>query len=130
MNEHSCECIEAFHLYKTAKEIYESMWPNYCRKCGGGGVFGWNENQAPLGSGYYWPEYFEEPCEECTEKSICARCGESGLTPEEGEGPCKFCGWNYNDSCPGEPECFCWMIKEEKNETALVSNHQTNFDNG
>jgi hypothetical protein len=80
---------------------YQAQWPRLCQPCKGWGVHTWKENQSPLGSGLYWPEAMSDPCAHCTEKGLCARCGEPGLTSEDrgdattGEGPCKFCGWNY-----------------------------------
>lgn len=44
-----------------------------------------------------------EPCDNCAAIGKCGRCGLAGLTSEErgddttGDGPCTFCGWNYDD---------------------------------
>lgn len=69
---HSAFCIartEAAHLW-------DKMWPNACKTCHGAGIVGWSENQAPFGSGYYWPESFSESCNHCEDKGLCPRCGQ------------------------------------------------------
>jgi hypothetical protein len=82
-------------------EAYESQWPNYCRRCGGWGGSTFDQGH-PYGATTAYETLFE-PCEFCTEDLICARCGEPGLG-EDADGPCKFCGWNYDDGIipPGD----------------------------
>lgn len=49
--------------------------PKRCKRCNMSGMITWRENQAPFGSGMYWPETLSEPCE-CVESNLqCPRCG-------------------------------------------------------
>ena len=107
--DHSKECLE-----RTAKVMiliaeWTAKWPDYCTKCDGRGEFVYSFDPSPAGVSLS-PGTLEdvEPCGQCTEQGICARCGEAGLNPETGEGPCSHCGWNYDDCLPHMPECFCW----------------------
>lgn len=114
--EHTQACIDATARYEVAIAEYERLWPNYCHICHGEGQFTSQYDPSPpgisLGSGYM-VDY--EPCEWCTEIGKCPRCGKFGLNPEDGEGPCSHCGWNYNDlGAPYEPECFCWEVEERE----------------
>ena len=52
------------------------------------------------GSAYEPPD--DEPCE-ALEIGVCHRCGKPGLDAETGEGPCKYCGWDYDDGLPEPP---------------------------
>jgi hypothetical protein len=79
---------------KTAQTAYDQAWPKHCKTCHGAGGHSWNECH----DRGYPGEPMSEPCADCTEKDICARCGEQTLT--EGEGPCSACGWNYDSERP------------------------------
>ncbi len=72
---------------------FSKLWPDHCKKCGGWGLHSYTEMHGfNHGSG----EDFADPCE-CVESGKCARCGKPGLVEDDGEGPCSFCGWNYDD---------------------------------
>lgn len=103
--DHTLECQAKEAEARRATIAWCERWPNHCPTCTGAGVVGWYENQAPLGSGQVWNEHLEEPCPACTAEGKCARCGKMGLDPETSEGPCRACGWNYDDACPPPWEC-------------------------
>jgi hypothetical protein len=72
---------------------FQSKWPNYCRACGGWG--GATDYQSvPWGSTTASTPIFEV-CDALPETQ-CHRCGQHGLG-EGGDGPCKVCGWDYDD---------------------------------
>ncbi len=105
------ECKAAFQKYREATTAYNEQWPDACEKCKGAGKFGYSYDPSPAGVALSPGRmYEEEPCPNCAEKGICARCGKGGL-PEEG--PCKHCGFNYDSAAPEPPECLCW-VEEEK----------------
>ena len=84
---------------RIAKEsaAWQQAWPNHCKACGGWG--GANINQShPYGSGTATETLFD-PCGAIENPATCHRCGQDGLS-EDGEGPCKYCGWNYDDGDP------------------------------
>ena len=84
-------------------KTYAEKWPNHCRSCNGWGVTTFSQS-VPYGSTSASFDT-QDPCDACTMHGKCARCGERGLACEEngddeiitGEGPCKLCGWNYDD---------------------------------
>lgn len=101
---HTPECIERARLDQERIAEWKATWPDHCRRCGAEGTH------------YYSGDLYEppstEPCEHCTEKGLCARCGKPGLTNEDegrgedtGSGPCTFCGWNYDDRPVYQWEC-------------------------
>ncbi len=117
MIEHHEECIASDAKRKAAFDAWHKRWPNACDDCGGAGG---------SSHGGSWDEPpSEEPCSTCTEKGICARCGEPGLTSEDrgdtstGDGPCKACGWNYDDSEPARREEPCACEEEYMQEEGL-----------
>ena len=93
----------------TAPDMWAQRWPDHCHACRGWGGSTFYQSH-PYGMGSASERMFE-PCDDCSMLGKCARCGELGLTNEDrgdestGEGPCKFCGWNYEDGQP-EPEEF------------------------
>jgi hypothetical protein len=95
--------------YQPAVE-WRQRWPNHCAKCHGAGEFSWSES-VPYGSTTASMP-MADPCDECTYIGKCARCGEFGLRGSEDdgfEGPCKACGWNFDDCEPEPdaiPDCF------------------------
>ena len=119
VDEHSEDCTVRQILHTKAINDWLDQWPDYCEECKGWGEF--QESQSyPYGSTsatHYW----SEPCE-CTENGICARCGEEGLTNEAngdestGDGPCKFCGWDYDDGLAPEYDypCECEVQEMQK----------------
>lgn len=117
--EHNQKCLEFQKQCADRNSAYKEKWPNFCKTCGGAGEFHFTENGAPLGEGY-WPMPMADPCEACTNQGICPRCGKEGLTNEEkgdtstGDGPCKFCSWDYKDGgMPEEFDGFCSCYQDE-----------------
>ncbi len=100
---------EAYEKYQKALAEWQAKWPNACKKCGGWGGHTYKYDPSPAGvslSPGCMTDF--DPCEApgCISEGNCARCGKPALSTipgvcEEGEGPCKECGWNYND---GEPQ--------------------------
>jgi hypothetical protein len=90
---------EAQYLEEYYSEVekhnddFRKKWPNHCTKCGGWGMHEFVEMH---GFNHGCGEHMADPCE-CTEEGKCARCGKENALGEECEGPCKFCGWNYDD---------------------------------
>lgn len=108
--EHSVECLERMARAVKLRTAWLSEWPDYCRHCHGQGAHYYTFDPSPTGVSLSAGTMEDaEPCDQCTEQGICARCGKAGLDPETGEGPCSHCGWNYDDGVPEMPECFCWM---------------------
>ena len=73
------------------------LWPRYCHTCGGWGTSAYQVNQAPLGSGWHWPEELIDPCPDCAEQGHCGRCGGALPDIKDGEVPCPHCGWQFDD---------------------------------
>lgn len=104
---HTPECIAADAARSATFKAWVDRWPDACDNCGGHGAFHFHGDR-------YTPPY-SDPCDTCTDKGLCARCGKPGLTSEErgdsstGDGPCKECGWNYDDALPAmrEDPCAC-----------------------
>ena len=68
---------------------YEKIYPNYCKKCEGWGMF---KRLSP--DIYFWD------CEECITKGVCPRCGEKALDTMDS---CTKCGWHRNEGNRGLP---------------------------
>lgn len=111
--------MECTNTCKANRARYEQLlaehvtkWPDYCRCCDGWGQFTYSYDPSPKGvslsSG--WLED-AEPCPDCVEKGVCARCGKDGLGLES-EGPCLYCNWDYDNGLPTEPECWCWAVAD------------------
>ena len=82
---------------KEAAQLWQEKWPWYCRVCRGYGMVGWPESRdRPAAC---------DPCDGCTEGGHCARCGAANSLSSDGEGPCRACGWNYNDALPEIDPC-------------------------
>ena len=121
---HTEECRKRM-LYELGRyKDWRWRWPLYCQSCDATGLVCWSENQSPLGSGMYWPEEFEEPCEQCILKGKCPRCrhqhDKDWGYDECGEiyKACELCGWEWNkgedDILPlCEDECTCWQEEWE-----------------
>lgn len=106
---HTPECQKRQDEISKQIAAWKAAYPNHCQKCLGSGGETYYQS-VPYGMGStQMPIY--EPCD-CTTEGKCARCGELGLTSEErgdestGDGPCKFCQWNYDDCLPTH-ECVC-----------------------
>ena len=78
-----------------AQSQWRGQWPAHCRSCGGWGGSHFTQGHGDGGPG----EPMFEPCSAIADPLTCHRCGEPGLA-EDGEGPCKHCGWNYDDGVP------------------------------
>jgi hypothetical protein len=92
----------AVKVSKRARE-WAQKWPNHCPSCEGRGWHKYSQS-VPYGMGSASFDVID-PCEHCTasqEKGPqkCARCGALALD-DDGAGPCKECGWNYDDCVPG-----------------------------
>ncbi len=99
---------EAYEVYKKALAEWQAKWPAACEECGGWGGESYSYDPSPAGvslapgsmTGF-------EPCGAagCVFDGNCARCMRPTLSEipgvfDEGEGPCKHCGWNYDDGAP------------------------------
>lgn len=104
--QHSEACVEETQAFDRKLKEWDAKWPNACKHCGGAGAWhSYGGREEPPDGG---------PCSECTEKGLCARCGQPGLTDEDrgdkstGDGPCKLCGWDYDDVRPElDGPCAC-----------------------
>lgn len=79
-------------------KAWAARWPAHCKACGGwgGAAFWQSHGEGPS-------EQMFDPCDAPANLATCHRCGEPGLNPDDGGGPCSACGWNYDDGVP-EPE--------------------------
>lgn len=81
-----------------ARAEWAAKWPNHCTKCEGWGGFSYTQKHDE-GPG----EPMFDLCG-ALEATQCHRCGQHGLTSDDpaevGLGPCKFCGWNFDDGMP------------------------------
>ena len=110
---HTDHCIKVQEDYKREKELFERVFPNYCRNCRGWGGFGYYYDPSPagvsLGSGsmYDW-----EPCGHCIENALCPLCGKD-IVEGEMHWFCPSCGWIEGESegLRDEPECYCWELE-------------------
>lgn len=107
--EHDAQCVRCADERGSLIAAYAETWPRHCQRCKGRGAFGHTDMQTGF------PDV--ELCPVCAETGTCARCGEQGLTSEDrgddstGDGPCKACGWNYDDAAPPPWECECWNVE-------------------
>lgn len=83
---------------QTMKEaaVWAARWPRHCHKCRGWGGFAFIETHGLPSGG----EVLIDSCD-AGETQRCHRCGAHGLDAD-GNGPCRECGWDYDD---GMPEC-------------------------
>lgn len=83
---------------RRRSEEWRSLWPHHCKTCHGwGGAISYQSQ--PYGAGPAQESIFD-PCDAPPRIETCHRCGQDGLS-SDGDGPCSFCGWNYDD---GDPE--------------------------
>jgi len=97
-NEEIAADKEAYEKTMQAAATWRARWPNHCKACGGWGGTTFNQTH-PYGS-TTTQEQIHDPCEATASVETCHRCGHDGLDAD-GNGPCKHCGWNYDD---GEPQ--------------------------
>jgi hypothetical protein len=111
-NAHSLTCTKQ----AAARATYQQRWPHHCRRCQGYGQFidRYDPSAAgvSLSSGYMLGA---EPCDACTEHNLCPRCMLLGLQlPSEengyeyGKGPCRICGWDYEQGGIPDDSCICY----------------------
>lgn len=106
---HTQACDEAFAKAHDLRKEFEEKHPNFCRICGGQGVFYESYDPSPagvsLGSGSMTDVYL---CEECVEQNKCPLCGQETLN-EDGT-KCSSCEYELDKSptLPVLPECYCW----------------------
>ena len=99
---------EAYERHKAELSAWQSKWPEACEECGGWGGQSYSYDPSPAGVSLAPGSMYEfDPCEApgCVSEGFCARCGKPTLSEipgvfEEGQGPCKNCGWNYDDGAP------------------------------
>jgi len=104
---HTLWCRYCRWRERRAIRAYRRRWPKFCRDCGGWG--GWS-----IAGGYDSPPDYDA-CDVFEDERTCHRCGHPGLTEDDAEGPCAFCGWNYDDGCPEvEPYCGCDFRLDER----------------
>ncbi len=102
MTKHSKECLAVNMGIKRIHDEWVASWPKYCQTCVGTGELVYPGDCVPYGSTTARLPDNVEPCPDCTEKGICARCGGMLADAENGNGPCLVCGWNHDDECPIE----------------------------
>jgi hypothetical protein len=112
-NRHTPECAALAAEQQAGHAAWLARWPNHCKTCHGkGGHISWADEDS----------HDFEPCEDCALIGRCSRCGQPGLTSEDhgddstGEGPCKLCGWDYDDQ---EPEIFGCVCPREGDADAF-----------
>lgn len=88
---HTPGCVEAKRVWKERDREWMARWPNFCHFCGGFGSFIGYEDAFP--------------CEGCSEKNLCARCG--ATLPNDGEWPFAVCGFDGDPQRPDEPAYNC-----------------------
>jgi hypothetical protein len=98
-NLHTKACLDSFGHRYVEYTVWLLRWPHYCPRCDGWGQTGTSGGWEEPPRAY--------PCD-CTLTGRCPRCGCAGLTPEDGDGPCVLCGWNYDDGLPILEPCDCW----------------------
>jgi hypothetical protein len=100
---HTLACLQA----RMRDEAYEALWPHSCQACQGWGAPSSAGDPSPPGLSLRVGSLLNaNPGPACSEKGICPRCGQPGLTCKAQE-PCTFCGWTKQDG--GRPgwECSC-----------------------
>ena len=114
---HSLKCTRDTQDGLDKLNAWNEQWPNACIKCDGWGIYTCR-NTMDYGSTTATLES-NKPCEGCTEKGACPRCGEMILATAEQfeqffdhEEVCPLCGWSWGRS-PGDikpevpAECYC-----------------------
>jgi hypothetical protein len=75
-------------------KAWREKWPDACARCHGAGAF--------YSGGNYWqpPDVDICPRLENDETRTCCRCGQPDALDEDLNGPCRHCGWDYDDREP------------------------------
>ena len=81
-----------YQAIQEAASAWKARWPGHCAHCEGAGG-----THSPATR--WEPEDYTQ-CAACVEEAKCARCGEEYALTEDGDGPCRVCGWNFDDACP------------------------------
>lgn len=106
--QHQPACVAYRARQETARVAYVATYPTYCRSCGGVGGSSYTENVGERN--YPINETFFDTCADCTDKGICARCGEHVAADVDYsiEHPCSSCGF-ATERDGGIPivDCIC-----------------------
>lgn len=81
---------------EAAAQAWRRAWSRHCAACGGWGGSSFTEMHGFRGGS---GEQMFDPCGAFPNAATCHRCGQDGLG-EDGDGPCKHCGWDYDDEMP------------------------------
>lgn len=93
---------------KAEQEKYTTLWPDYCRICGGSGAVVC-EDSVDYGSTTTTMQTLDN-CPACVDEGKCPRCGKN--LQEDGDLKCEWCGWNeLSDPAP--------MVEEPLDDYAL-----------
>lgn len=108
---HKLKCVLDAAAYKRLLKEYTDMWPNYCRRCRGSGLYTFFDDPSPAGVSLApGVMEFAEACSDCVEKGICPRCGKQVWDDDvDWPQPCPECGWVEDETevAPSIPECYC-----------------------
>jgi hypothetical protein len=115
---HTLECWTEQKEFAKHLKAFEEKYPNYCRHCGGWGVFVSQYDPSPagisLGPGYMLES---DPCPKCMENGDCPLCGHHHEDEDWGSDfptVCESCGWT-EDTTEGAPDigdCGCYLLEE------------------
>jgi hypothetical protein len=99
---------ESWHQYmveiQRGAELWKKRWPNHCRHCGGWGGTSYPATGPSYSCGGEPGGFDLCEAEPFCSQNLCHRCGGYLDTPNEDvceTGPCRECGWNYDDGVPG-----------------------------
>lgn len=112
---HTEACVQQLAAARQAMSAWVAAWPNHCDACEGQGGRSWSYDPSPAGVALSAGSFLEvEPCSECAEKGLCARCGERMPENVSEEGlPCPACGWRFGEGAPAMPEGPCPCLETE-----------------
>lgn len=81
---------------------WKAHWPNYCRACGGWGVFRHVGREPGEVAGHESGEITLRLCDALL-SGTCHRCGvpDGMAVGDELSRGCRHCGWDYDDGVPG-----------------------------
>lgn len=95
---HVLECRQLASAAASKRAAWLTQWPHACERCHGGG-------QGIRVAGE------REVCA-CVAARQCPRCMAAEALDEDRNGPCRACGWNYNDHAPPPPDTACGCADE------------------